>query len=77
MSSKAKNTTSHSQRVSQFDELPDSAFVPISIVCAIQGCSPATAWRLVRNGKLPQPKKFGARMTRFNVGALRAMIGGE
>ena len=43
-------------------------------VCTLLGCSPATGWRLLRAGKLPAPRKFGNRMTRFNVGELRRVM---
>lgn len=70
-------TSTYRQAISDFDDLPDSAFVSIAVVCTLQGCSPATAWRQVRAGILPAPRKIGARMTRFNVGQLRKFLGAE
>lgn len=60
--------------LSGFDQLPDSAHVPITTVCALFGCSPATAWRRVRSGHLVQPVRFGARSTRWCVGDLRRSL---
>lgn len=60
--------------LSGFDQLPDSAHVPIHTVCALYGCSPATAWRRVRTGHIVQPVKFGARSTRWCVGDLRRSL---
>lgn len=60
-----------------FDTLPDSAFVPLPVVCGIYGCSPATAWRRVRSGQLVAPHRIGARTTRWNVGELRNFFKGE
>ena len=64
-----------------FDELPDSAFVPLNIVCALFGCSPATVWRRVRAGHLASPHRIGLRTTRWRVGDLRKELakatGGE
>jgi predicted DNA-binding transcriptional regulator AlpA len=60
--------------LSSFDELPDAAFVPISVPCALLHISATTAWRWVRAGKLPKPAKFGEGTTRINVGQLRAAI---
>jgi predicted DNA-binding transcriptional regulator AlpA len=69
-----KSTTTPSPAYPSFDSLPNAAHVPMTIVCALLGCSPATGWRLVRSGKLPAPRKFGTRMTRFNVGDLRRSL---
>lgn len=55
-----------------FDQLPDAAFVPLPVVCALLGCSPATVWRRVRTGQLPQPHRLGTRTTRWSVGDLRS-----
>lgn len=57
-----------------FDELPDSAHVPLPVVCGIFGWSPATTWRRVRTGQLVQPVRLGNRTTRWNVGALRQSL---
>ena len=59
---------------SNFDQLPDSAFVPVSVPVALLNISPATAWRWMRSGKLPAPVKFGEGTTRINVGKLRDAI---
>ncbi len=56
-----------------FDSLPDSASVRLPVVQGLYGCSPATAWRWVREGKMPQPKRRG-RITSWNVGELRASL---
>jgi predicted DNA-binding transcriptional regulator AlpA len=69
-----KSATTPSSVCPSFDSLPDAAHVPMTTVCALLGCSPATGWRLVRSGQLPAPRKFGARMTRFNVGDLRRSL---
>jgi predicted DNA-binding transcriptional regulator AlpA len=54
-----------------FDSLPDSAYVRLKIVCALRGYSESTAWRKVKDGTLPKPKKLSARITGWNVGELR------
>jgi predicted DNA-binding transcriptional regulator AlpA len=56
-----------------FDELPDSAHVPVRTVANIYGMSEATIWRMVKAGKLTA-KKTGERATRFNVGEIRKLI---
>lgn len=61
-----------------FDSLPDSAYVPLTVVCSLFSCSPATAWRRVRAGQLVAPHRFGKRTTRWNVGEIReALMAGK
>lgn len=57
--------------VAVFDKLPESAFVPLFVVCALFCCSPATVWRRVRAGQLASPHRIGLRTTRWRVGDLR------
>jgi predicted DNA-binding transcriptional regulator AlpA len=54
-----------------WEALPDSAFIPLPVVCALFGCSPATVWRRVRSGDLVAPKKIGAGTTRWQVADIR------
>ncbi len=60
--------------VATFNDLPDSAYVPLPVVVSLFGISPATVWRWVSNGSLPQPKRFSSRATRWNVGLLREYL---
>lgn len=57
--------------LSAFDDLPESAFVSLHVVCALFCCSPATVWRRVRAGQLASPHRIGLRTTRWRVGDLR------
>jgi len=57
-----------------FDDLPDSAFVALPVVCVLFGCAPATVWRRVSAGELVAPHRFGKRTSRWNVGQLRAAL---
>ena len=67
--------------VAVFDKLPESAFGPLCVVCALFCCSPATVWRRVRAGQLASPHRIGLRTTRWRVSDLRkdlaAPRGGE
>lgn len=67
--------------LSAFDDLPESAYVSLCVVCALFGCSPATVWRRVRTGQLASPHRIGLRSTRWRVGDLRQelakVMGGE
>ena len=39
-----------------FDDLPDSAYVPVRTVALVNGVSESTIWRMVKNGTMPAPK---------------------
>jgi predicted DNA-binding transcriptional regulator AlpA len=41
---------------------------------ALYACSAATVWRRVKEGKIPKPKKFGEKLTAWNVGELRRAL---
>ena len=60
------------QQLALFDFLPDAALVPLPVVCAIRGRSPASIWRDVKTGRCPSPVSAGPRCTRWRVGDLRA-----
>ena len=59
--------------LSNFDTMPSSGFVRISVVKALLGVSASTVWRLVVAGVL-RTYKLTPRTTSFNVGELRAML---
>lgn len=59
-----------------FDELPDAAEVGSAVVCGLFHISPATLWRWTKSGRLPEPRRRGARATRWNVGELRDVLAG-
>lgn len=69
----AQHTDSHAipDALKNFDSLPDSANVRLPIVAALNGCSVATVWRMVKRGSLPAPRKLSKRVTAWNVGELR------
>jgi predicted DNA-binding transcriptional regulator AlpA len=57
-----------------FDALPDVAHVRLPVVEALFGCSAATIWRGVRDGRVPRPRKISERVTAWNVGELRRAL---
>jgi predicted DNA-binding transcriptional regulator AlpA len=57
--------------LAKFDSLPDAAHVRLPVVLALYACSRATVWRHVKAGLIPVPVKFSARITAWQVGALR------
>ena len=68
---KAGTGESIPKALSQFDKLPDSAYVRLPVVAALYGIGPATVWRWVKTGRLPQPVKLGPNTTGWRVGGLR------
>lgn len=63
--------------LTNFSFLPNEAFVPLPVVCALFSCAPATVWRRVRKGLLVSPHRIGLRTTRWNVGELRQALNEE
>lgn len=70
-------------QLSLFDALPDSAFIREAqmVQSPKRPGTPAplpfsgpTLWRKVKAGTFPQPIKLSARVTAWNVGALRAWM---
>lgn len=59
--------------LNDFERLPASARVPLPVVCGLFSISPATAWRRVKSGAMPQPVRDGA-CTRWIVGDLRRAL---
>jgi len=62
------------EALKNFDSLPDSANVRVSVVAALAGYSQATVWRKAKAGKLPAPRRVSDRVTVWNVGELRASL---
>ena len=60
--------------LTNFDQLPNAAFVDVHVVAGLFGCKVPTIWARLRRKELIPPKKFGAH-TRWNVGELRAALG--
>jgi len=63
------------QAVINFDALPNSARIPLKVVCEILDWSQATIWRKVKSGQFPPPKKYGPRSIRWSVAELREYMG--
>lgn len=72
---KADRARTVDSALNAFDDLPDSAFVAVPVVCMLFGCSTATVWRRVRDGQLPMPYRLGLRTTRWRVADLRVALG--
>jgi predicted DNA-binding transcriptional regulator AlpA len=57
-----------------FDSLPNSAHVRQPVVEALFGCSSATVWRRVADGRLPRPRRVSERICAWNVEQLRQVL---
>ena len=64
------------ERITVFDDLPDSALVNVSEIQALAGRSRASIWRDVREGRLAQPHKVGPNSTRWYVRDVRRYLNG-
>jgi len=63
-------------RLRQFDTLPNSAPVDIPTTMALLGMSRSTYWRCVRDGRLPKPDRILGRLS-LPAGVLRQVMRGE
>lgn len=57
--------------LSQFDQMPNSAYIRLPVIMSLYGVSAATIWRGVKNSTIPKPIKLTARTTAWNVGLVR------
>ncbi|PTQ68368.1 AlpA family transcriptional regulator [Nitrosomonas oligotropha] len=62
------------EALKNFDQLPDTANVRQPVVQGLYGCSAASVWRGVKDGRIPKPRKLSPRTTCWNVGELRAAL---
>ena len=60
--------------LSQFDQMPNSAYIRLPVIISLYGVSAATIWRGVKNGTIPKPSKLTERTTAWNVGLVRAAL---
>lgn len=58
--------------LANFDAMPDSAFIRLSIVKALYGISSSTVWRNCKAKKFPLPRKLSDRVTAWSVAEIRA-----
>lgn len=57
-----------------FDQLPDSAYIRLPVIQRLYGVSSATIWRGVKNGTIPKPSKLSERCTAWQVASVRAAL---
>lgn len=71
---KSELTQAIPSALSQFDQMPNSAFIRLPIIMSLYGVSAATIWRGVKNLTIPKPVKLTERCTAWNVGLVRAAL---
>ena len=77
MSGELRNKFMTNLRISNFDNLPDSALLSVKELIALSGRSRTSLWRDVQRGFLGTPIKVGKASTRWNVAQVRAYLTGN
>ena len=72
-----KQSTALSERVRNFDNLPDDALLDVRDVGILASRSRASIWRDVRDGRLPEPIAIGPQARRWRVADVRAYLKGD
>ena len=72
-----KQSTALSERVRNFDNLPDDALLDVRDVGILASRSRASIWRDTRDGRLPKPISIGAQAKRWRVADVRAYLKGD
>lgn len=60
--------------LTNFDALPDSAFVTLRVVLGLTGHGSSTIYRWIQGGTFPAPVKFSEGSARWQVGELRKAL---
>ena len=60
--------------LTEFDALPDAAFVRVETVARLYSVTPNSIWRWARAETIPAPRKLGPQVTAWNVGELRQAL---
>ncbi len=66
----------HVKALSQFDALPDDAFIRLSLIIAwgLIPFSTSTLWRRVRANTFPKPIRISPQVTAWRVGDIRVWL---
>lgn len=64
------------KRITDFDNLPDSALLDVKEIRYLAGRSPASIWRDVKRGRLPRPISIGPNSSRWRAADVRAYLKG-
>ena len=64
-------------RISNFNNLPDTALISATELMALSGRSRTSLWRDVSRGSLSKPKKIGPRSVRWQALDVRQFLNGD
>lgn len=64
-------------RITVFDDLPDSALTDVFEISALACRSRASIWRDVQAGRLAPPVRIGPNAVRWRVGDVRRFLAGD
>lgn len=60
--------------LSNFDQLPDSAYIRLPVLIGLFSVSEASIWRWVQKGVIPRPVKLAVRTSAWRVGEIRNVL---
>jgi predicted DNA-binding transcriptional regulator AlpA len=60
--------------LTNFDQLPDSAYIRLPVMTGLFGVSAASIWRGVKNQSIPKPVKLTERTTAWSVRLVRQAL---
>ena len=58
----------------KFDDLPDEALIPISVVMDVTGRRTTSIYSDIKRHKFPPPERWGSRCSRWRVGSIRRWL---
>ena len=64
-------------RLTNFDQLPNSALLTVNEIVVLANRSRTSIWRDVKNRKLPKPTAIGPQARRWRVGDVRIYLDGS
>lgn len=66
-----------SDRVCEFDRLPDSALLTVADISTLAGRSRSSIWRDIRNRRLPEPVALSPHASRWRAADVRTYLAGR
>lgn len=68
------STMTNLDEFSDFDKLPDDAYIGPVATRRLIGCSKTTLWVLAKEGRIRTPARFTPKIVRWHVGSLRKAL---
>jgi len=73
----SRKQTSLGSRLTNFDQLPNSALLTVNEIVFLASRSRTSIWRDVKNCRLPKPTAIGPQARRWRVGDVRMYLDGS